>query len=72
MKINELIKKLEAIKSTEGDIEVVIQYRDEGGDYNGFTNDLYFKAVSDLDNVTLINDEGVETTFNTLKKAIVL
>ena len=72
MKISELIKKLEAIKSTEGDIEVVIQHRDEGGDYDGVTNYLYFSTESNLSNVTLIDDKGVITSYNTLEKAIIL
>ena len=72
MKISELIKKLEAIKSTEGDIEVVIQHRDEGGDYDGVTNYLYFSTESNLNNVTLIDDKGVITSCNTLEKAIIL
>ena len=72
MKISELIKKLEAVKSAEGDIEVVIQHRDEGGDYDGVTNYLYFATMSNLKNVTLIDDKGVITNYNTLEKAIVL
>ena len=72
MKISELIKKLEAVKSAEGDIEVVIQHRDEGGDYDGVTNYLYFATISNLSNVTLIDDKGVITNYNTLEKAIIL
>lgn len=72
MKISELIKKLEAVKSAEGDIEVVIQHRDEGGDYDGVTNYLYFATMSNLKNVTLIDDKGVITNYNTLEKAIIL
>ena len=72
MKISELIKKLEAVKSAEGDIEVVIQHRDEGGDYDSVTNYLYFYTESNLSNVTLIDDKGVITSYNTLEKAIVL
>ena len=72
MKISELIKKLEAVKSAEGDIEVVIQHRDEGGYYDGVTNYLYFATMSNLKNVTLIDDKGVITNYNTLEKAIIL
>lgn len=72
MKISELIKKLEAVKVAEGDIEVVIQYRDNGGDFDGVSNDLYFSTKSNLANVTLVDDEGVETNYNTLEKAIIL
>ena len=72
MKISELIKKLESVKSAEGDIEVVIQHRDEGGDYDGVTNYLYFATMSNLKNVTLIDDKGVITNYNTLEKAIIL
>lgn len=72
MKISELIKKLEAVKVAEGDIEVVIRYRDNGGDFDGVTNDLYFSTKSNLANVTLVDDEGVETNYNTLEKAIIL
>ena len=35
MLVSELIKKLEEIKSKEGDIQVSIQYRDDGGEYYG-------------------------------------
>lgn len=35
MRISELQEKLATIKKLQGDIHVVVQYRDEDGDYNG-------------------------------------
>lgn len=40
MKISELVNILENIKEEEGDIEVVIQYRDSGGLYEGYDDDV--------------------------------
>lgn len=42
MTIAELIKELEAIRTKYGDdMKVVVQYRDEGGDYYGVDEDVY-------------------------------
>ena len=35
MKISKLIERLEEIKAKEGDIQVSVQYRDDGGSYSG-------------------------------------
>lgn len=45
MKITELIKKLEEIKAENGDIEVVVKYRDDGGEYIGHDETLYLTIV---------------------------
>lgn len=42
MTVAELIKELEAIRAEYGDdMKVVVQYRDEGGDYLGVDEDVY-------------------------------
>ena len=42
MTVAELIKELEAIRTKYGDdMKVVVQYRDEGGDYYGVDEDVY-------------------------------
>lgn len=42
MTVAELIKELEAIHAEYGDdMKVVVQYRDEGGDYIGVDEDVY-------------------------------
>ena len=40
MTIEELITELEEIKEEHGNIEVKIQYRDDGGYYCGYDDDL--------------------------------
>ena len=40
MKISELIQVLESTKEKCGDLDVVVQYRDDGGYYTGYDNDL--------------------------------
>lgn len=40
MNIEELIKVLEQIKEDHGNIEVRVQYRDEGGDYCGTDDEI--------------------------------
>lgn len=40
MKISELIKELQKLQSENGDVEVVVQYRDFGGLYSGRDDDL--------------------------------
>ena len=44
MKISEVIKKLEELKSKEGDVDVVVEYRDGGGSYYDFGYDLLFEV----------------------------
>lgn len=48
MKISEVIKKLEELKSKEGDVDVVVEYRDGGGSYYDFGYDLFFEIVEDI------------------------
>ena len=40
MTIEELIAELEEIKKEHGNIEVKIQYRDDGGTYCGYDDDV--------------------------------
>jgi len=40
MTISELIKELENIQKEQGDIDVVVQYRDEGGIYDGCDEEI--------------------------------
>lgn len=40
MKISELILKLQNIQNENEDIQVVVQYRDEGGIYDGYDEDI--------------------------------
>jgi len=42
MNISELIEELEKVKKEHGDIEVEIQYRDDGGYYYGSDDDINF------------------------------
>lgn len=39
MTVKELIESLKSIENQ--DAQVVVQYRDEGGDYNGVDEDVY-------------------------------
>lgn len=48
MTIDELIKALEKIKEDYGNIQVKVQYRDEGGDYYG--SDSIIKLEIDTEN----------------------
>lgn len=41
MKISELIEYLEETKKENGDIEVKIKYRDDGGEWPGYDEYLY-------------------------------
>ena len=40
MNITDLIKELQKIHKEHGNIEVAVQYRDEGGDYHGVDEDI--------------------------------
>lgn len=40
MKIEDLIKELEKIQKKHGNIEVQVQYRDDGGDYYGTDDEV--------------------------------
>ena len=48
MKISEVIKKLEELKSKEGDVDVVVQHRDGGGSYYSFDYDLLFEVQKNV------------------------
>ena len=39
MKISELVESLKHIKEEHGDLDVVVQYRDDGGIYPGYDTD---------------------------------
>ena len=51
MTIEELITKLEEIKKEHGNIEVKVQYRDDGGAYCGYDDQvlLYVEKQDDND-----------------------
>ena len=49
MKISELIEELKELMEDEGDIPVVVQYRDEGGSYYGEDEELYLIVRKDAD-----------------------
>ena len=51
MRIEELIAKLEEIKKEHGNIEVKVQYRDDGGAYCGYDDQvlLYVEKQDDDD-----------------------
>ena len=54
MKISEVIKKLEELKSKEGDVDMVVEYRDRGGSYppkDGYTRPY---EIGDLDKVIVL------------------
>lgn len=59
MKISQLIEELEAIRAEHGDAEVVIQYRDGGGDYSGFDSDLRLYHSDHEEMVTTKCDDGI-------------
>lgn len=61
MKISELIERLEEIKKEHGDVNVVVvQYRDDGGDYWGCDEDLRFE-IADAVDVIGNRDEHIGT-----------
>ena len=47
MKIEDLIKELEKIQKKHGNIEVQVQYRDDGGDYYG-TDEVRLHIKNDI------------------------
>jgi hypothetical protein len=53
MRISALIKKLKEVEKKNGDVHVVVQYRDEDGDYNGHDGILGFnieeESISDYE-----------------------
>lgn len=48
MTVTELIEGLEKVKKEHGDIEVVVQYRDGGGCYNGTDSDIDPRVEDDI------------------------
>ena len=57
MKINDLISELEKIQKKYGNIEVQVQYRDDGGDYYG-TDELRLNVEDEITDFD--KDENVE------------
>ena len=49
MTIEELIAKLEEIKKEHGNIEVKVQYRDDGGFYCGSDEEILLSVEKDYD-----------------------
>ncbi|MDY5822617.1 MAG: hypothetical protein SPJ83_07535 [Helicobacter sp.] len=56
MKICELIDILTEAKKQYGDIEVVVKYRDDGGEYTGYDTDIYASVHNDLKQVTFYKE----------------
>lgn len=56
MKICELIDVLAEVKKQHGDIEVVIKYRDGGGEYSGYDTDVYADVCNNLKQVTFYKE----------------
>lgn len=56
MKICELIDILTEVKKQHGDIEVVVKYRDDGGEYSGYDTDVYADVCNDLKQVTFYKE----------------
>ena len=50
MTIEELIAKLEEIKKEHGNIEVKVQYRDDGGVYCGYDDQVLLSVEKQDDN----------------------
>lgn len=48
MKIEDLIKELEKIQKKHGNIEVQVQYRDDGGDYYGTDDEVRLQVENDI------------------------
>lgn len=65
MNISTLIKKLEHLKEKHGDIDVVVQYRDDGGEYGGQDEEIYLTER----NIFVWDDYNKH---NIIKKAIIL
>lgn len=73
MKISELIKKLEELKSKEGDVDVVVEYRDRGGSYYDYGYDLLFEVQKDVSLYMPPTDGHTRSyTIGHLEKVIVL
>ena len=54
MKVDDLIKELEKIEEEYGNIEVKVQYRDDGGPYAGCDEpEIYVKDEDNEKKVTL-------------------
>lgn len=56
MKISELIGVLTEAKKQHGDIEVVVKYRDDGGEYSGYDTDVYADVCNNLKQVTFYKE----------------
>ena len=65
MNISTLIEKLKHLKEKYGDIDVVIQYRDDGGEYGGQDTEIYLTEK----NISVWDDYNKH---NIIKKAIIL
>lgn len=48
MKIEDLIKELEKIQKKHGNIEVQVQYRDDGGDFYGTDDEVRLQVENDI------------------------
>jgi len=57
MRIDDLIRELQEIKKKHGNIEVQVQYRDDGGDYYG-TDEVRLHVENDI--VDFDNDGEVK------------
>lgn len=73
MKISEVIKRLEELKSKEGDVDVVVEYRDGGGSYYDYGYDLLFEVQKDI-SLYMPPTDGYTRPYEIgdLEKAIVL
>ena len=73
MKISEVIKRLEELKSRECDVDVVVEYRDGGGSYYDYDYDLLFEVKKDFSLYLPPTDGSTRPyTIGDLEKAIVL
>lgn len=54
MTIEELIAELEKIKEEHGNIEVRVQYRDEGGDYCGTDDEIKLEIDTEWEKEILV------------------
>lgn len=62
MYIDELIKKLQEVKKEHGNIEVAVQYRDDGGYYSGHDYELDLS----IDEHTYKDENGEDEVVKTL------
>lgn len=76
MKASELIKVLQNVVDNDGDVEVVVSFRDAGGSYGGYTTDLESRMGYDLSCVEMITKPSDFETFTVtngeLDKAFIL